>query len=79
MLLKTARLSLALLIARVLLIDDIQLSFPANNFAVGASLLDRCSYFHFSIRVKDSVAPFKVETEPGFYLNLYVILPLVKS
>jgi len=43
----TAFLSLALLEAGILFVNYIKLAFSANDFAVGATLLNGCSYFHF--------------------------------
>jgi hypothetical protein len=40
-------LSLALLKAGILFVDHIKLTFSANDLAVGATLLNGCSYFHF--------------------------------
>ena len=39
-------LSLALLEAGILLVDDVQLAFPAYDLAIVAALLDGCPYFH---------------------------------
>jgi hypothetical protein len=41
------KLSLALLKAGILFVNYIQPAFSANNFAVGATLFDGCSNFHF--------------------------------
>ena len=38
--------TLALLEAGVLLVDHIQLAFPAYDLAIVAALLDGCPYFH---------------------------------
>ena len=40
------RLALPLLEAGVLLVDDVETSFPANDFAIGRTLLDGCASFH---------------------------------
>jgi hypothetical protein len=39
-------LALALLKAGVLLVDHVKSSLTANDLAIGASFLDRCSNFH---------------------------------
>jgi len=41
-----SRLSLPLLKAGILLVDDVQLALAAYNLAIRASFLDGCSYFH---------------------------------
>ena len=41
-----AGLTLALLIAGVLLVDHVQSALAAHDLAVGATFFDRCSYFH---------------------------------
>jgi hypothetical protein len=41
-----ALLSLSLLESGVLFVDHEKSPFAAHNFAVGASFLDGCSYFH---------------------------------
>jgi len=40
-------LSLSLLEAGILFVDNIQLAFPANDLAINAAFLNGCSYFHF--------------------------------
>jgi hypothetical protein len=42
-----AFLSLALLKAGILFVDNVQFAFATNDLAICASLFDGCSYFHF--------------------------------
>ena len=39
-------LTLTLLEARVLLVDDVQFAFATDDLAIGTALLDGGSYFH---------------------------------
>jgi hypothetical protein len=56
--------TLTLLVARVLLVDHVQLALPAYDLAIVAALLDGCPYFHvlrFILLVpEDDPAPRKV-------------------
>jgi hypothetical protein len=42
----SSQLTLALLKARIFFVNNIQLAFSANYFAVGATFFNRCSNFH---------------------------------
>jgi hypothetical protein len=42
-------LSLALLEAGVLFVDDVQFALSAYDFAICTSLFNRCSHFHDSV------------------------------
>jgi hypothetical protein len=44
--LNSSGLTLTLLHFRVLLVDDVKTSFPANDFAIGRTLLEGCASFH---------------------------------
>ena len=55
---------MTLLHFRVLLVDDVQTSFPANDFAIGRTLLDGCASFHDAL---------------FYFLYLNVMRPLLKS
>ena len=46
-----AELTLTLFVLRVLLVDHVELTFPADYLAIGATLLDRGFNFHLSIQV----------------------------
>ena len=39
-------LTLALLEAGILLVDDIQLPLPSHDLTIGAAFFNRCTYFH---------------------------------
>jgi len=39
-------LSLALLKAGILFVDDVQFALPAHNLAINTALFNGCSYFH---------------------------------
>jgi hypothetical protein len=40
------QLTLALLKARILFVDHVQLALPTHDLAIGTALLDGCSDFH---------------------------------
>jgi hypothetical protein len=59
-----SRLSLALLEAGILFVNNIELAFSSHDLAIGATLFNGCTNFHNVVII---------------YLYLNMILPLVKS
>jgi hypothetical protein len=43
------RLSLTLLKAGILLVDDVQLAFPPHDLTIFTAFFDGCTYFHCSL------------------------------
>lgn len=66
-------LTLTLFELRVLLVDNVKLSTPAHNLALGGTLLDGCTYFHRTTFLFVSVTDATSREVIGRHLNRNLI------